>query len=192
MSVCNICSYLLIAFALFPHFASRPRQQVTQWPHRACPPDGKRERTQREELTMSTTTTAPPHGQGQSCRYIGSAGQHDTMKSNFRLSCTTCFFVFPESMIGCGISSLCSFFYLVIWYYFLTSKTIVKKKKEAFNLNPSIISKVLFSLTADWRRSQHLCSSVRRSFAYGTCIHPLLLFQCLQQPPPWAPSPTTS
>lgn len=70
MSVSNIRSFLLIAFAFFLHFASRPQQQVTQWPHRACPPDGKRERTQREELTMSTTTTVPPHGRGQSCRYI--------------------------------------------------------------------------------------------------------------------------
>lgn len=61
------------------------------------------------------------------------------------------------------------------------------------NLNPPIItSKVLFPPTADWRRRQHLSSSIRRSFANGTCIHSLFLFQCLQQPPPWAPSPTTS
>lgn len=187
MSVCNVRFYLLIAFALFLHVASRPRQQVTQWPHRACPPDGKRERTQREELTLSTTTTGPPHGRGQSCRYIRSASQHDTMTSNISLSCTTCFFVLPESMIGHIISCCCSFSHLVILYYFPTSKT-----KNWFRPNPSITSKVLFSLTADWRRSQHLCSSIRRSFANGSCIHPLLLFQCLQQPPPWAPSPTTS
>lgn len=77
LDVCVSHTFLLSAFTLFLHFASRPRQQVTQWPHRACPLDGKRGRTQREELTMSTTTTGPPHGRGQSCRYIRSAGQHD-------------------------------------------------------------------------------------------------------------------
>lgn len=56
----------------------------------------------------------------------------------------------------------------------------------------NITSKVLYPPTADWRRSQHLSRSIRRSFANGTCFHPLFLFQCLQQPPPWAPSPTTS
>lgn len=70
-----------------------------------------------------------------------------------------------------------------------SSKTIVEKKTWT---PPIITSKVLFPPTADWRRRQHLSSSIRRSFANGTCIHPLFLFQCLQQPPPWAPSPTTS
>lgn len=64
---------------LSPHFASRPRQQVTPWPLRVCPPVGKRGRMQREELTMSTTTTVPPHGRGQSCRYITLPAWHYEM-----------------------------------------------------------------------------------------------------------------
>ncbi len=68
-----------LCFALSLHLASLPRRLLTPWPPLACPLDGRRGRTAREELITSTITTAPLPGLGQLCRYSRSEGWLDSM-----------------------------------------------------------------------------------------------------------------
>ena len=63
-----------LCFALSPHLASLPRRLLTPWPPLACPLDGRRGRTPREELITWTITAAPQPGLDQLCRYSRSGG----------------------------------------------------------------------------------------------------------------------